>query len=247
MKTLIVGDSISAGYGFPLEIREPNIWPNKLGASLGFDINNQSVPGYDNSGIFINLMSNIYQDKYDLVLVQISSLPRVLVSPNMHGCINLGHIDGYELYAALSKVHSIEFSIDDCKAFVKMFHQINGFYEHWNRLIKIILALQDLRDRGHNIKIINGGLFWPEELFLSNTTKYAKELLNYHSLPDSDIEQGLATIGKQVKNIDLSMWINPFNNLYEMKVDCAPLDNHPGIQSHALYTNMLLQSLTSSV
>ena len=240
-KILVSGDSISYGYGFPLEKDEPTLWPNQLSTLLNANVTNISVPGYDNMGIFINALSELLATKYDLVLIQLSSLDRIILSPNMHTRINVINAD--EVKDRLSRIAISQFSKDQISYFHKIFLELNGKYEHWQRLIRIIYSIQQLVKQGHNIRIVNGLIDWTEDFFSNTHSQYAKEILNYNNLPDEDINAGLEKIYKQIREIDLSIWINPFKPFGYIAVDRAPLDNHPGSKSHALYTKMILNNL----
>lgn len=243
MKVLVAGDSISYGYGFPLEKEEPTIWPNRVAHALNASLVNVSIPGYDNSGIFINAVTELLATKYDLILIQLTSLDRIVVSPNMHCRTNLSSQSHTSLYDWLNKIKIHQFTKEQLLTFKKVLQEINGRYEHWQRLIRIITSLQNLRKLGHNIHIINGLLDWSEEDFTNKYAEYFKDILNYHSLPDSDIIIGLEEISQQLQHIDLTMWMNPFANLIHKQIDNAPLDNHPGSNSHKIYTEMILKHL----
>lgn len=242
-KILVSGDSISYGTGFPLEKNESSIWPNQLATFLEAELTNVSIPGYDNTGIFINAMSKLLATKYDLILIQLSSLDRVILSPNMHLRLTFNYTTADILANIMSELAIPQFSKDQLLYFHKIFVELNGQYEHWERLIKIIYSIQSLVKQGHNIRIINGLFDWSEEFFTSKHSLYAKKILNYDSLPDEDINIGLEKIYKQIKDIDLSIWVNPFNSFEQIAVDDAPLDNHPGSKSHKIYTNMILKNL----
>jgi hypothetical protein len=242
-KILVSGDSIPYGIGFPLEKNEPSIWPNQLASFLEAEVTNVSISGYDNTGIFINAISEFLTTEYDLILIQLSTLERVVLSPNMHTRINITNATIDSLKNQISVMAIPQFSKDQLLNFHKIFFELNGKYDHWERLIRIIYSIQSLAKQGYNIRIINGLLDWPEELFSNKYSLYAKKILNYDSLPDEDIEVGLEKIYKQIKDIDLSIWMNPFNPFGRVAVDYAPLDNHPGSKSHKIYTDMILKNL----
>lgn len=241
-KILISGDSIPYGYGFPLEKNEPTLWPNQLASILKAELTNVSIIGYDNTGIFLNALSELLTTDYDLILIQLSSFERVVLTPNMHTRMNItAPVDSWQ--KSLASVYMQQFSKSELLNFHKIFFALNGMYEHWHRLIRIIYSIQSLAKQGHNIRIINGLIDWSEEFFSSKDSLYAKKILNYDTLPDKDIDVGLEKIYNEVKNIDLSIWINPFNAFGANIVDSAPLNNHPGSKSHKIYTDMILQNL----
>jgi hypothetical protein len=242
-KILVSGDSISYGYGFPLEKNEPTLWPNQLSKLLDANVTNISIPGYDNTGIFINTLAELFTNKYDLVLIQLTNLDRVCLSPNMHTRINIINTDINSLSNKLSTTTNSRFSKDQISYFHKILLELNGKYEHWQRLVGILCTIQQLVKQGHNIRIINGMLDWSEDFFSNMHSQYAKTILNYNNLPDDDINAGLEKIYRQIQDIDLSIWINPFKSFANVAVDDAPLDDHPGSRSHAIYTKMILNNL----
>jgi hypothetical protein len=246
MKQILVsGCSMSYGTGFPLEKNEPTLWPNRLATLLGAEVTNVSVPGHDNQGIFISAVSELLTKKYDLILIQLSGFDRMMLSPNMNTRLSMTNLTGTHLYKILSNMHVSQFSQDQLLLFMKVLLELNGKYEHWQRLFRVIYSLQQLKKQGYNIFIINGLFNWDSDFFTNKDSKYAKKILNYDSLPDTDIEAGLEQIQKQVKEIDLSLWINPFKNFAKLAIDRAPIDNHPGSKSHEIYTNLILNKLTS--
>lgn len=244
-KILVSGCSISYGSGFPLEKNEPTLWPNRLATLLGAEVTNVSVPGYDNQGIFLNAVTELLTKKYDLILVQLTGFDRIVLTPNMHQQVPMANITPNFLHKIISNMHIAQFSQDQLSLFIKIYLELNGKYEHWQRLFKIICSLQQLKKQGYNIHIINGLLDWNHDFFTNRDSQYAKQIINYDSLPDNDIEVGLIQLQQQIKEIDLSLWISPFENFVKLQVDTAPLDGHPGSSSHKIYTNLILNKLTS--
>ena len=239
MKILIVGCSLSYGSGFPLEVNDPQIWPNQLKKKLKSSITNISVPGYDNTGIFLNAADEMFKNHYNLVLVQLSVLNRVVVSPNMHGRILVSQPNiNYSSWTAL--INKQEYN-----KFFQIFYKFNGNFEHWLRLVKIITTLENIaKATNQNLKFINGMLNWDQEFFNNYESKFANELIDADSLPDSDIATGLKIINKEKEKINLDLWIDPYRSLYNQKVDDVSIsDDHPGPASHTLYTDIILKNL----
>jgi len=234
MKILVSGCSISQGYGFPLTINDPSIWPNLIAKELDGTVTNVSVPGYDNTGIFLNALKELTTDNYDLILIQITSLDRIVVSPTMHCTLNLMGLGP----------NSLSDNKTEQDRFFKLFLKINQQFEHWKRLMNIIISVQNLVKQGYNIKLINGLLHWNKEFFSTDNSKFAKELIDFHNLPDEDIEKGLVKINRDKALIDSKIWINLINSFGQMQVDNASLiDNHPGPESHKIYSKLILDNL----
>jgi hypothetical protein len=240
MKLLVAGDSIPAGYGFELGKQEPSLWPNQLSHRLGAELTNISVPGYDNTGILLNTLSSITASSYDLILVQLTSINRLILSPGIHGIINA------------TTQHSVDenwkFLINDSdyKHFYKTLTLLNNDFEHWNRLAKGIYILQNLSKQTYNIRIVNGILNWNQETFKNKYSQWAKNIIDHNHLPNQEIEDSLDIIHQQLNKIDMSIWINPYISLLKMQIDNASAtDCHPGSKSHDIYTDLIYNSITN--
>jgi len=230
MKILVSGCSTSSGCGFPLGKHDPDIWPNLLGESLGAEVTNISVAGQDNVGIFLNSMKELTTSNtnYDLILLQITVLNRITVSPSMHKILNLQRLDT---------------SIEEYRSFTKTLIEFNKDFEPFKRLVSILMSIQYLKKQGFNIKIINGLFHWTKEFFDLNDSAFAKDILDFHNLPDEDIANGLDIINSDKKLIDLDLWLNPFDSFLSLAVDLADDGLHAGRQSNIIYANMILDRL----
>lgn len=233
MKVLVSGCSLSAGRGFPGGINDPRIWPNVLGQMLNAELTNVSEVGYDNPGIFINGLKELSSNKYDLILFQLTRLDRIILSPTVHGHRLVGE-------------QNISPSVPDeaYRNFHKVFLEVNGGYEHWRRLLNILITLQNLVKLGYNIKIVNGLLLWDQDFFTSDMSNFTKNILNVDSLPDDEIEKFSAIINQDKQKIDLSLWVNPFDCLALRKIDEAPIPTkHPGPESAKQTAELIYQFL----
>lgn len=236
MKILFSGCSFTAGGGFPRQKNEPNIWPNLLAAKLNADLVNVGQGSYDNTGIFLNAVSEFTTNNYDLILFQITSLNRVVVSPTYKRSVHIS-------YSNISPYPPHEFNEKEYREFYKSFMRLNNDFEHWKRLVRIIKTLQNFINQGYNIKIVNGLLDWDQAFFNQTDSDFAKNILNFHTLPDSQIEEGLNIINTDKEQIDLSHWINPFESIRRMQIDDAVLDNHPGPKTNKLVADLILSKL----
>jgi len=237
MKLLVSGCSLSSGYGFPSTYDDSRIWPNLLANKLGAELTNVSVPGYDNTGIFLNAISEFTATDYDLILVQFTSLERIVISPNVHSRLNISN--GYPLDHILGKKENLEFH--------KSFVMLNKGFEHWKRLAKIIITLQNLNKQGYNIKFINGLLSWDSEFFSGplSDSKFAKYIIDFDELPDQDIAMAFESIDLDRKQLELDLWLNPFDSFYQHQIDNAPLDHHPGEKSNAMFADLVYNLITT--
>ena len=234
MKLLVGGCSFSAGHGFSGGITDPNIWPNLLAKELNAELTNVSQRGYDNPGIFLQLLKEITTTNYDLILFQVTSLNRIILSPTIHGSYRLSE----------ENWSSNRINNKDYKDFYRVFVELNKDFEHWHRFMNIMLTVQNLVKQGHNIKLINGLMDWDQSFFDADISPFAKSVLDFNNTPDEDIEQGLNMLNRDKQKIDLNVWINPMESMFRTKVDTiSSTDSHPGIISQINYAKMIVKKL----
>lgn len=239
MNILISGCSLSAGYGYSGGKTDLAIWPSLLGKKFNATINNISKPSNDNASIFLSSLSEFTSNDYDLILLQLTNLDRISLHPSIHSSV----------VASSESNWASKFGID--KKTYRSFHmalwELNKSYGHWLQLLNIITSVQQLIKKGYNIQFVNGLLDWNEEFFNKRDSEFAKSLINFHTLPDSDINLVLDTINHATSNIDLNLWINPFNSLYTSAIDeVSATDHHPGIKSQILFTDLIYNKLTNN-
>jgi hypothetical protein len=237
MKILVSGCSFSVGFGIASSRLDPNIWPNLLGKKLNAEVTNVGIPGYDNSGIFLNAMSELTATQYDLILIQITSLNRIVVSPNIHSKINLmTKVDFTFWKNRLAEL--------DYKNFCRYVILLNQDFEHWKRLINVIVTVQNLVNKGYNIKFVNGLLDWTPDFFSKDRSKFGDQILNVDDLPNEDIKRGVEILNHDKRKINLDLWINPFDSFRKLQVDNASLtDTHPGIKSQQIFSELIFNHL----
>jgi hypothetical protein len=237
MKILVAGCSFSVGYGFASSLKDPYIWPNLLGKKLNAEVSNVSVPGYDNTGIFLNAISELTTNQYDLILFQVTNLNRIVVSPNIHSKINMmGKLD-FNLWKG--RINELDY-----KNFYRSMILLNQDFEHWIRLRNIIFTVQNLVNKGYNIKFVNGLLDWTPDFFSNDRSKFGNQILNVDDLPDSDIELGVKILNHDKQKINLNLWINPFNSFSKLQIDNASSnDTHPGIKSQEIFSELIFKHL----
>jgi len=233
MKLLVGGCSYSAGHGFPEGIDDPNIWPNLLAKEIGAELTNVSQLGYDNPGIFLNLLKELTTNHYDLILFQVTGLNRIILSTANNGSFRVGEFN-----------RSRYVSDSDYRHFHKVFVELNKDAEHWYRLMNMLIAVQGLVKQGHNIRLINGLLDWDKDFFENDMSSFAKSMVDFDKLLTSDAERSLKKINQDKQKIDLSLWLNPFDSLDQTKLDTvSKTDTHPGPLSQTNYTRMIVKNL----
>ena len=244
-KILVAGASIAAGTGFPLGIDDPGTWPNQLKKKLNCQLDNISIPGSDITGLLLNATQFMYKHEYDLILLEVPYINRLIISPNIHGAMDISGRHTFEDYSAwhdwFKKLHITN---KDINHFLKIITLLNSDYEHWKRLVGVITTVQILNSKGFKIRFVNNGVRWDYDFFKNRNSNLVKQIINADLLPNCDIEFGLTKLEEDKKLIDLALWINPFNSLVQNSVDLAPMDNtHPGINSNNVYSDWIVNYL----
>lgn len=234
MKLLVCGCSLSSGWGYTSENISQH-WPNQIAKRLNADLVNVSATGYDNTGLFLNLIEQLTKKEFDLCLFQVTALNRMIFSPNCHG----------HVLCKKKNFSNGRLTDEQYTDFYKKFAILNQDIEHWTRLLKIISSIQNLVNQGKNIKFINGILDWDKELFNQPTqSKFIKRTIDFDNSDDTDIAKFTQVVYNQAQTIDLSLWINPFVSLTNMRIDTiAPNDYHPGLRSQQLFTELIYKGI----
>ena len=205
-KILVSGSSIANGNGFPLGINDPGTWPNQLRTKLDCHLDNISIAGYDIAGLFLNTTKFLYENpiEYDLILLEAPPLNRVIVSPNIHGHINVsGHhtFNDYETWHTWFE-EKLNITKKDVTYLLKIMLRLNSNYEHWKRLLNVIATVQLLNKKQYNIRFINNAICWNRDFFKNNDSPFARKLIDHDLLPDSDIQFVLNKLTEDKKLID---------------------------------------------
>jgi hypothetical protein len=238
MKLLVSGCSFSSGYGFE-SLPEKN-WASQVAEQLGATLKNVACTGYDNTGICLNFLEQITKEDFDICLLQITSIDRVILSPNWNGA---------QLVSSMLNISNGFLSNLEYQHWFKKFALLNQHSEHWQRLLKFIHIVQNLSNQGKYIRFVNGLLDWDKELFNNpKESKFLNRLIDIDQLQDSDIPRLRKLVHSQTKSIDLNLWINPFNNFDQLRVDrIANEDPHPGLKSHDLYAKLITNYLKDNM
>jgi hypothetical protein len=242
MKILVCGCSFSSGWGFDRGINDENIWPNILAKNLHAELTNLSITGCDNTEIFLNTISAMHD--FDLVIVQWTSLDRIVVTPTSE---QFTMITAENPHPDLNDI--------DYKKFHQIFLELNGMQAHWNRFYKMVRILQ----KYDNVYFVNGLIPWNHKLFDKNITledsakdDFISSLLQIKSQwkPNLGIQSEwipepiFNKIKTQIQTLNLKKWINLFDSLQSIKVDqINNNDQHPGIQSHQIFANRITEYL----
>lgn len=211
------GCSITLGTGFEKEQLDPRIYPNQVTS----EAINDAGGGSSNLKIFTKAAKAIVEDTAEAYVVQWSGLHRHWLYPKPDSGIYIGA--SYE-------------KSDD---FVAQYQLRNHDYGNILQLIDFTRILSDLADK-HNSQIIfvNGMVIW------ENNIEWMYQLV---SDADSDHDRFVENLQNNMELVDWSQWINPWHNMNDYKLDNAPLDEHPGPQTHKQIADLILEKLNERI
>jgi len=251
-KILIAGCSYTSGYEMPSGQNNPDIWANLLSKKLGATtIKNVAKTGANNHFIFLETLSELIKDHYDLVLVQWSAIPRYIY-----------HV-GLELYDVetrfdrdISIINKETISKEWLSEIKNRLLRIHN--DHWDilDLVKYVNVLIELQEKVRSGKIffINGLGPWPDQYFVkkqinlpSDLTVFEQTLLQVDCRDDLEIFQLYNMIHEQYNNyggIQENHWLNLYQSQNKLKVDTiSSTDLHPGCASQEIFSEYFHQQL----
>jgi hypothetical protein len=251
-KILLVGCSFSNGSGLPREHNNSRIWANQLTAKLGAcTINNVSRTGANNHWIFLETISALIKDRYDLVLVEWSAIPRYRFKV------------GLELYSVDSLLDRDVNLVGGETITAKWLSEIKNrllriHNDHWDilDLVKYVNTLIELQTKLAQGKIffINGLGPWSDQYFAkkqiyvpSDLDEYTHNLLHATDRCDDEIFQLYNMIHNNYAaygGIQEKYWLNLYQSQQSLKIDVvSTVDLHPGYNSQDLYADYFYQQI----
>jgi len=251
-KILIVGCSYTSGYEMLGEHNNPNIWANQLSNRLrATTIKNLAKTGANNHWIFLETMSELIKNQYDLVLVQWSAIPRYRFNV------------GLELYSVSSllndDINLVGRETISRKWLAEIKNRLLRIHnDHWDilDLVKYVNVLIELQETCRHGKIffINGLAPWPDQYFTkkqitfpTDLDSYTYNLLQADQRDDTEIFQLYKMIHEHYNNyggIQEKYWLNLYQSQNKLKVDTiSTVDTHPGLNSQQVFTEYFYKQL----
>jgi hypothetical protein len=251
-KILVAGCSFANGTGLDSDHKNSIIWPTQLARKLSSQtVKNVAQTGANNQWIFLETMSALIKDSYDLVLVEWSAIPRYK--------INIG-LELYHTNSILDRdIHLVggetisEAWLKDLKNRLLKLHN-----DHWDilALVKYINVLIELQTKVRQGKIffINGLCPWPDQYFVkkqinfpSDLDSYTYNLLQSDQRDDAEIFQLYDMIHNQYNvygGIQEQHWLNLYQSQMKTKIDTvSETDLHPGYLSQNMYAEDFYKTL----
>ena len=212
---------------------------------------NVARTGSNNQWIFLETISAMLHDHYDLVLVQWSAIPRFNVKI------------GLELYSVYSMLND-DVNIVGRETIKKEWlmeiknRLLRIHNDHWDILdlvkyINVLIELQ-VRSRQGKIFFINGLGPWSQDYFEktqislpSDLDQFTYNLLQADIRDDDEIFKLYDMIHEHYSRyggIQEQQWLNLYQSMSQLKIDnIEPNDNHPGLESQSLFADLFAQQI----
>ena len=216
------GCSITMGAGFEKVQHDPDIYPNIVGRYFGYRLINDAEGGSSNLKIFTKAAKAIIDDRADIYVIQWSAPHRHWLYPAPDQGIYIGS----------------ESDDDRYREFVEQFQKYNHDYSNLMAVIDYSRILTELAvGRSRQMIFINGMLFWKPDW----NDRYMKSLLE--DLGSTDRLDFQNRFDNNIDLLDPKQWANMWLSIAEIQEDDAPLDAHPGPQTHKKIANLVTEVL----
>lgn len=219
MKIYFNGCSITAGTGFVDGKNDSQIYPNLVAKNYNSDCINDAEGGSSNLKIFTKTAKAMIDGVADIYIIQWSAPHRHWLYPAPDQGLYIGS----------------PFEENQHRDFVERFQHYNHDYPNLMSVIDYSRILVELANRrSHQIVFVNGMLFWKNVW----NDMYMKSLLE--DLAPNDRQLFQERFDNNIDLLDIDNWANPWISIAEIKEDDAPLDTHPGPQTHRKVADMVL-------
>jgi hypothetical protein len=254
-RILFNGCSFTQGDGLDNESNNPELWVNQI-ASMCFEnpeVTNISASGKNNHWIFVETLSALTQQSYDVVIVGWTDTNRLN--------FNVG-LETYPTMSLFGNHRSINLHSHQTVERTWLNETGNRIRKyqnaHWGilDLVKYVNILVDYQVKQKNSKIffVNSLCHWSNRYFEyvdyevpSDLSSFYSEILEIDFRNNAEIKQLYSLIHSQYSKyggIRPEHWLNLYNSLLSKQIDNASaVDYHPGIASQHIYAKYLAQKL----
>ena len=224
------GCSITMGAGYPEQQQDPKIYANVVASAMHTHADNQAEGGSSNLKIFTRAAKALLDRAHDAYFVQWSALHRHWVYPSPKQGFYIGS------YA--------DNGLAD-QSFVAQYQLLNHDYSNIMSVIDYTRILQQMADDAScDIWFVNGMLPWTEDMLAGDdASQYAQQL--YQGLSNQETQDFKQRLQNNLELVDWNQWINPWTSIADMQSDNAPLDTHPGPDTHATLAKMILEIINN--
>lgn len=257
MKLLIAGCSYATGCGLPGEKDNPKIWANQLAQKLNAtSITNVARNGDNNHKIFLETISAMIKNRYDMIIVSWSVIGRF----NFH----VG-LEPYPVGTLLTDSHNVNIIGGQTitgKWLAETGDRLRKLHnDHWDllELVKYVNVLAHLQQSvGGKIFFVNGIGSWSDQYFVkkqiqlpSDLDSYTYDLLNADLRDDEEVFKLYNMIHQhydEYGGIQENLWLNLYQSLLRIKIDSVSSDDpHPGLLSQDLFSDFLYERIIDKI
>lgn len=222
------GCSITMGAGYPAQQQDYRIYPNLVAKELGTNAVNDAEGGSSNLKIFLRACKALIDGEYDVHIIQWSAIHRHWLYPTPDTGLFIG-----------TPMESGE----DTK-FIAEFQKRNHDYGNIMQLADFCRIIQEMaRLKNKKVIFVNGRVSLTPDMADRNLPMNKKF---YDLLSDLKKDQQEDFAERLINNFELinwQHWANPWNSISEMQTDNAPLDTHPGPETHAKLAKLILERI----
>jgi hypothetical protein len=224
----IGGCSISTGAGFEQEQVDARIYPNLLAQALKMDVINDAEGGSSNLKIFLRTCKALIDNQCEIFVVQWTAIHRHWLYPTPDSGLFIGT--------------PLE-SGDDTR-FVAEFQKRNHDYGNIMQLIDFCRIIQDIaKCKNKKVVFINGRIDMTPDMADSSlpmSTEFENLLCDLKKEQRANFAQQLVN---NFELVDWKSWANPWQSVANMQTDKAPMDAHPGPDTHAKLVKLILERI----
>lgn len=227
MRIYFTGCSFTMGSGFDHVQNDLRIYPNLVCSNYNAECINQAEGGSNNQKIFLRAAKAIIDQTADVYVVQWSALHRHWVYPAPDRGIYMG----------------APHEPSRMQKFIAQYQLLNHDFSNIMLVIDYTRILESLA-AAHHVKLVfvNGLIPWTEDLLTQNNYgKYAQEL--FKDLKFNDVQEFRNRLTNNLELINWQLWANPWTSMRDMQQDNAPLDDHPGEQTHCEIADKIITVL----
>jgi len=229
---LFAGCSYTAGNGWELESKDPNLWVNLLYQNTALNqwpLLNVSRGGRSNAGIFSDAVYNLTHHDCEYAFVAWTCSPRYEME--------LG-LETYDTrYVIVANSTERQHNLNDCTYTVDYLRKINDrvillahpHYEILNLVYYVNSLIAIAKLTGTKIFFINSLCAWDQNYFdrlhnvlPSEYTPFTQKIINVSSRADNECEQIYNKIHNQYKElggIQETTWVNLYDSMRKNKID----------------------------
>lgn len=253
---LFCGCSFTAGAGLIDGKNNPNLWTNRIASLLNADrFDNIAMIGRNNYWIFLETLCAVLKNRYDIVFVAWSSIPRYY----FHA--------GLELYSVHTMLTEVDINLVNREKISGTWLQETGdrlrklHNDHWDMvdLVKYVNILDHVQhSRGGRVFFVNALGPWSDNFFVEKSIELPSELDSYtYDLLQCDLrdDHEILLLYKMIHQhyrefgtIRPELWLNLYCSLKHMQIDDASsTDVHPGIKSQEIFAQYLWPRLLQKI